>query len=171
MSAFTQAASAWFPLPPWDLPRCHSSGNCWSLASTLHSLFHLLDFLVTTKAKSTPPTLRVWFCLPGNTSEPARSSTGVHIRIVIDLAASQRWWVWLQFLAGTACGTRDEETAHDLGPSKHNRANLDFKNVCRISGLTIGSLVPLFSCQLLLSYSHFCPSFIFSVHERNFLLL
>lgn len=72
-----------FPLPPWDLPRYHSSGNCWSLASSLHSLFCLLDLLVTTKAKSTAPTLRDWFCFLGVISEPAHSYTGVHIWIVI----------------------------------------------------------------------------------------
>lgn len=91
-----------------------------------------------------------------------------------DLAASQRGWIWLRFLAGTACGSRFGETACDLSPSKHNnQANLDFENVIHRIIVLWGSLRPLSSCQLplLLSYSHFCPSFLFSVHERNFLLL
>ena len=145
MSAFTQAAWHGFPLPLRELRRYGSSGNCWSLASSLHSLFCLLNLLVTTKAKSTSPTLRDWFCFPGvTTSEPAHHYTGVHVCAFPSApAASQRWQVRLRLPTGTACGTRHGEATCDSGPSKHNQANLEFKYVThRISALTIGSLMP-----------------------------
>ena len=145
MSAFTQAAWHGFPLLLRELLRYGSSGNCWSLASSLHSLFCLLNLLVTTKAKSTSPTLRDWFCFPGvTTSEPAHHYTGVHVcGFPSAPAASQRWRVRLRLPTGTACGTRHGEATCDSGPSKHNQANLEFKYVThRISALTIGSLMP-----------------------------
>lgn len=168
MSAFTQAAWHGFPLPLRDLPRYGSSGNCWSLASSLHSLFCLLNLLVTTEARSTSPTWRDWFCFPGVTkSKPVHHCTDIHIcGFPPAPTALQRLRVRHKLPTGRAdCSRLEKPHVIQVQASITKQTWTSDTFTHRISALNIGSLMPLFSCQLLLSSSHFCPSFLFS--KRN----